>query len=220
MQVTWKCSRTPDELDVQLCNCTDEKAIRQEKLYVNSEGDVIKREPVGSSGWEDLRHSSFSPLIDLCNIVCTKHQKEIQIRQQEERTEKERERIFAEGEIKNDWIVYGEDSDGEYSYDKNNILKKVNPDITRVYVLTRLSFDYRKRLIKRCSDNNLSCDRVKYTIQIVELDCTNKTSKVILTHFYDEKGGSPFLKTGGQKNSVKINSGSSEEKLLNILCNK
>jgi hypothetical protein len=93
-----------------------------------------------------------------------------------------------EEEISDEWIFYGKTDLGNYYYDKSSVTK-VSSQIIKVLFKRKYSKVGKDLLIKLMKDNNVSISgwgKLDYETNLLELNCGNKTSKLIRNVQYDD----------------------------------
>jgi hypothetical protein len=144
---------------------------------------------------------------------------------EKERILKEKERILKEeGNLGREWVAYERDDKGKYHYDNKHI-KIVHPNVIQVW--DKLEFDNSKeQLIElKKRKKKIKPDSIKKSeeklIVLQEIDCTNKTHKVIRSISYKTEYD-PYEEPIDVKNTIPTNitDRSTNMTLLEKVCSK
>jgi hypothetical protein len=119
------------------------------------------------------------------------------------------------------WVNYGTTSDGGQKYYDRQTITKISPKVIQVWDRLKVSPDGIAKILERRKAENLPVegwDKLDLVVILREIDCTNKTNKMIKIEDYNDQGKKIYAADFPNRPADPIPPGSIFESLSNAVC--
>jgi hypothetical protein len=121
------------------------------------------------------------------------------------------------------WVHYGTSPDGSQKHYDRQTISTVGPKVFRVWDRAKLSTDARNKIIEQRKRSQLPTDgwdRLDNVRLLREMDCANRTYKIIRIEDYKENGGIIYEADYPNPKAENVPAGTMIEVLLQEVCPK